>query len=245
MAFLDFLIGAPGRTQQTPRFSPAQLGLQNAALQQAQNILGQGQSGFEPIAERARQQFRTRTIPTIAERFSAMGGTPGGSSGFAGLLGEAATGLETDLVAQAAHYQQSLLNQLLSAGLQPQFDTQYVAGQPGLLSQLFPAGLNLAGSYFPGAGQGISSLLSNLLGGSQQPVQNLGPQGQTANPILPGIPVSQPPQFTSSALNQPILQNLGFGQLSSRPQAAQMAQQGGLSNILGLLRQSSAAGLGL
>lgn len=53
------------------------------------------ETDFGPIEERARRQFQTQTIPTLAERFTALGGQRG--SGFQGVLGRAASDLESQL----------------------------------------------------------------------------------------------------------------------------------------------------
>lgn len=56
-----------------------------------------------PQADLARRNFQTRTVPSLAERFTA-GGAQDRSTAFEGALGEHANDLETNLVALAAQY---------------------------------------------------------------------------------------------------------------------------------------------
>jgi hypothetical protein len=132
---------------------------------------------YGPIAEQARRQFATRTIPSIAERFTAMGGGQR-SSAFQGALGSAASDLESQLAAGQSQYNlarggelRSLLGQLQAAreaqsgrGLQAALgQAQYGLGAQGQYNQLVEnaarLGLNeqqlrdaLAGQY-AGLGQ--------------------------------------------------------------------------------------------
>lgn len=180
----SFFSGTPASFQQISKFSPQQM----SGIQQ-QLGMGMDQSAFNPIEQRARTQFQTRTLPSIAERFTSLGGGAQRSSGFADILGRAGSGLESDLAAQRAQYglqQQGLQNQLLTT---PQFDTVRMpresSGFESLLSGLLPALGYGAGMAFGGplgaglggaAGGGLASLLGGLGGQQQQQGGQLSPQ---------------------------------------------------------------------
>lgn len=134
--------------------------------------------GFAPIEQRALSRFNTETVPSLAEKFTAMGGSGHlGSSSFAGELGKAGTDLEEGLAALKAQYglqnqgqQNQLLSLLLSGALQPQFENNFVSPVQGILGKAAPglgrlAGLGVgaaAGGFFGGppgalAGAGLAS----------------------------------------------------------------------------------------
>ncbi len=58
---------------------------------------------FGPLAQQAKSQFYSETIPTLAERFTALGGGQR-SSAFESSLGRAGAGLEENLAALKAQY---------------------------------------------------------------------------------------------------------------------------------------------
>ena len=144
----EFFVGSPGQQMQFNRFTPQQQGLQNQSIQQLMSLLqgmgGQGQGGmgginFEPIAQQARSQFQSQTIPMLAERFASLGSNKR-SSGFEGQLGSAASGLEEGLAGlQSKHnlaagsLQNQLLSLLLGFASQPSFENAYQPSQPGFL----------------------------------------------------------------------------------------------------------------
>jgi len=156
----NFLVGSPGQLEQLPRLNPQQLQLQSRIGNTASNMLGslgQNQFNFEPIAQQARTNFQTKTIPSIANRFAALGAQ--GSGAYQHALGSAGAGLEEGLAALQAKYglaqsgqQQQLLLSLLAQALQPQNENIYSPGQGGLLQALFPA-----------IGQGSSAGLMGIL----------------------------------------------------------------------------------
>lgn len=157
----NFFSGQPATFATTQRFNPNQQNLQNQSIQQILSLLqGNTPAGFEAIENQARQGFQKKTIPTLAERFSSLGGSPGGSSGFAGLLGEAATGLETDLAAQRANFGNQRLSQLLPFAMQQSFDTQYMPREAGFLENLLSP---LLGGFGQGFGKAGASSLIKLL----------------------------------------------------------------------------------
>ncbi len=165
----DFLIGTQDQIKQVPRLSAQQLGLHNNAGNAANQLLPQVQQGFNfaPIAQQARTQFNTQTIPSLAERFTAMGNQ--GSSDFRAALGSAGAGLEEGLAGLQSQYdfanqgqQQQLLLSLLGLGLQPQFENIFMPGQQGFLQNL---GASLGGGLGALAGPGIGTAASAGIGG--------------------------------------------------------------------------------
>jgi hypothetical protein len=138
----EFFVGSPGRTQQFPRFTAQQQQLVGNLNPVISNLLssssGQNAFNFAPISQKARTNFKTQTVPSLAERFTALGGQ--NSSAFQGALGQAGSGLEESLAALESKYglaqqgnQQQLLLALLSLALQPQFESAYTPSQPGLI----------------------------------------------------------------------------------------------------------------
>jgi hypothetical protein len=151
----NVLTGTPAQTKQFQRFTPQQQGVQNQAIQNLMQLLQNPQIGkgfdFAPIAQQARTQFNTQTIPSLAERFTAMGGGQR-SSAFQSALGRAGAGLEENLAALQSKYglaqqgqQTQLLQLLMSLGMQPSYENAYFPSQPGLLQGIAPALGNLGG----------------------------------------------------------------------------------------------------
>jgi hypothetical protein len=144
----EFFFGSDPRNQQASLLSPQQQGLQNQGIQQLMQLLQGGGSqiggapgSFAPIAQQARTQFQTQTVPGLAERFTALGGQ--NSSAFQGALGSAASGLEEGLAAQGSQYGlqqnaqlQNLMQLLFGFSSRPSFENQVLQGQPGLFHGL-------------------------------------------------------------------------------------------------------------
>ncbi len=163
----EFFFGSDPRTQQASLLNPQQQGLQNQGIQQLMQLLqgGGGQPGsFAPIAQQARTQFQTQTVPGLAERFTALGGQ--NSSAFQGALGSAASGLEEGLAAQGSQYGlqqnaqlQNLMQLLFGFSSRPSFENLVFQGQPGAfhgLAQGFGEGLGGAlGGGAAGAGNAL------------------------------------------------------------------------------------------
>ncbi len=158
MAFFN----TPAQVQQFQNFTPQQ---QNALDQLLSMGLGkvnnQQQFDFAPIEQKARTEFQTNTIPTIAERFTSMGNGAQRSSAFQGALGNAASGLEQSLAALRSQYglqQQGMQSQLgqnlLQLGLGQQFDTLHQPEQRGFLSTAGGSILSLLPLLALGAGTG-------------------------------------------------------------------------------------------
>lgn len=163
-SFLENIFGSSPQVQQLQRFSPSQQNLQNQTIQQALGLL-QGNAST-PLQQQSMRRFQTQTIPSIAERFTALGAGGQNSSAFQGALGSAGAGLEQDLNAQG--FQQ--LMQLLGHSFQPSFENVITPGQPGLFHGLAGGvgqGLgSLGGAYLSGGGNLLLQLLSLLRGGN-------------------------------------------------------------------------------
>lgn len=152
------LFGQAGQPQFLPTQTGPQNQLQGLTIQKLMEMLqpGQGQqnyqNAFAPIAEQRTNEFYSQTIPSLAERFTALGGGQN-SSAFQGALGQAGAGLQTDLASMGAQFgqQQQQLDQnyllnLLRFAFQPQFETQYKPATGGLF-----------GSAASGVGQGLGN----------------------------------------------------------------------------------------
>ena len=125
----------PGQNIQTG--TPEQQQLQNQSLLQALQVLT-GQGGLNPIGQQAVNRFNTETIPSLAERFTAMGaGAPHQSSAFQGALGRAGAQLNTDLAAQ----QYGILALLSGLG---SGNTLYQPEQPGFAENSLASLLNIS-----------------------------------------------------------------------------------------------------
>lgn len=176
------LFATPESTQQFQLKTPGQQGLQNQTIGAAGNLLqqlmGGGGFNFAPLAQQARTQFQTQTIPGLAERFTAFQGGQGGqrSSAFQGALGSAGAGLEQGLASDAARFglqqqglNQNLLSMLLGSGQQQSFSNLFRPRQPGLFENLLTGGVENFKQYAP---QIISALAGVPMfgggGGGQQ-----------------------------------------------------------------------------
>jgi len=172
---ISSLLSRKPRAQNISRLTPEQLGWQQQAGQAALQGLQNPYEGFAPIANQAREQFQSSTVPSLAERFTALGNSQRSSS-FQRALGQAGAGLESNLAALQSNYglrQQGLLQNLLGLALQPNFDTIYQQQQPGFLQSALGSLSGGLGQY--GAMQGLGMLGGGGMG-------NLG--GQANNAIL-------------------------------------------------------------
>ena len=139
----------PPKIIQAPTMTPAQKKAMDEILQLSLTGIRDPYKGFEPIASQARSKFAKETIPSLAERFTAMGGGAQRSSGFQEALGGSATGLEEMLAALMSQYGlQSLgaYGNLAGLGAKPQFENIVQAPEmqaqssPGMLQGLLGMG---------------------------------------------------------------------------------------------------------
>jgi len=170
---------AGSQFQRIPRFEPWQQQIFQQLGQRGSEGMQDPTKGFGAIAQQARTQFDTQTIPSIAERFTAMGGGQR-SSAFEGALGQAGAGFHENLAAMESKYgmqNMTQLMQMLKMALTPQsLITKGGGGEDGegeqdnwlknLLSTLGTAGGTAAGAYFgqPMLGASIGGSLGNLAG---------------------------------------------------------------------------------
>lgn len=168
------LLQKPEKQKQISNIRPEQLGWKNQAGALAMQGLQNPYEGFEPIANKAREEFETYGIPSIANRFTAM---PGGqrSSAFQGALGQARAGLDSNLAALRSQYglqNRQLSGNLLSQALTPDFDTRFSQHEPGFLENA------LGGLAGPFAKYGANEL-GMYMGAYDQP-KNKGQGNQAA-----------------------------------------------------------------
>lgn len=96
-----------------------------------------GGISFDPIRQQAMTQFNTQTVPSLAERFTSMGGGQR-SSAFQGALGQAGAGLYENLGAMESQFKAQMmpmLMQMMNAGLRPQYQQQMIPAQGGFGQQ--------------------------------------------------------------------------------------------------------------
>lgn len=154
-----------GFEQSPNKFSPQQQQALNTLLAQGQTNLADPYVGFEPIETYAQNKFKRESIPGLAERFTALGGSSRGSSDFSGMLGGAQSEFDQGLAALRAQYgqqgQQNALN-MLQLGLTPQNEQIYFGATPSLGGQIAETGGNLLGQYLAGGGDfGIGARKEN------------------------------------------------------------------------------------
>ncbi len=178
---LSSLFKKSPRQQNVSKLSPQQLGLQSQAGNLAMQGLQNPYEGFEPIEQRARNQFQTSTIPSLAERFTAMGSGDNRSSAFQGAIGQAGAGLESNLAALRSQYglqNRGLSQQLLGQALQPNFDTVFQQQQPGFLES------TLGGLSGPLSQYGLLESLGMFGNPSNQKSGSFGGLGGEANQAI-------------------------------------------------------------
>ena len=147
MAFLDFLSpasavynnrgaigsalsGTPGRTEQLSTGTPEQGDFQSMLMEHIKGLLGSGAQG--QLGGAAATQFNQQTLPSIAERFTSLGGGGGRSSAFGQQVGQAQQGMLGQLLGQ----QQQQIPSLMGGAMQPQFENLYHPREAGGLEQL-------------------------------------------------------------------------------------------------------------
>lgn len=152
------LFGRKPQVQQASLLTPEQQGMQSNLLSLGLQGLQNPYRGFEPIAQRAMSTFQQQIVPTLAERFTSLGGGLS-SPAFASQLGQAGSGLSEMLAALQSQYgqqQQGLSQNLLGLGMRPSFENLVTPGSSGLFGALAP-------SFGQAAGQaGGMSLLKYL-----------------------------------------------------------------------------------
>lgn len=137
----------------------SQFGLEGIA-DMLQNPQQDAQFNFAPIGNQELERFYTQTVPSLAERFTALGDGQR-SSAFQGALANAGRFLGNDLAAQQQQYNiqqqqmaqqnrgmnQNLFTNLLSLGLRPQFESNLQPGKGGLLPGIVNEGAQVAKAF--------------------------------------------------------------------------------------------------
>lgn len=162
-----------GNTRQFPLFTPQQEQFTGNILNQLPQLLSNIQGSFQPGQNQLMSQIQEQIVPTIAERFTAMGKGAQSSPSFAGALSQGIGKATGEFQGQERTQLLQLLQLLLGAGLQPQYDTVYEPSSGGGLSGLLSSGLktglagaaagSAAGPIGAGVGGGVG-LLAGLLG---------------------------------------------------------------------------------
>lgn len=134
----DFLFGQPAQKLQFQKFTQPQQNLQNQSINQVLGLLQNPRQGFQPYEQYARQQFQQKTVPSIAERFTALSPSAQRSSAFQSSLGQAGSDLESQLAMLGGQYGQQQLNSLFPYALQPSFEELYMPQGGGFLQGLAP-----------------------------------------------------------------------------------------------------------
>ena len=142
---------------QVPNQTPqGQQALQMLLSQGMQGIQGMPKPQFGPIRQAYEQDFRQNGLPSIAERFAALGEGAGSSSGFRNTMQSAEAGLHTQLAGMEQQFNQqnmSQLLQMLGLGLTPQNETFYQPRQKSWWENMLS-----------GLGSGIGSAGTTALG---------------------------------------------------------------------------------
>lgn len=181
MAFdiVGSLFGTDPQVQEFQRFSPQQQQLQDQMISALGPLLQQlqpGQSGkLSPLLKQRERAFREQTVPSLAERFTGVGGQR--SSAFQSALGAAGAGHQQDLAALQMQGLQQLLGPLLQGSLQPSFERAMTPGRSGLLGTGLEALGQGAGAYLASGGNptsGILQAISQLLAGRKQGQAQIG-----------------------------------------------------------------------
>lgn len=140
------LFGKSERREQVPMFSPEIMGLKNRMAPDIWGRLSGDEFDFEPIENLARQNFQSKTIPSIMSRFNM--GNNRNSSSLMGALGQAGSGLDAQLAAMRQNYglqRQNLLASLMGYSMTPSFQTDFRPRIPGGIEQ----GAGAAASLLP------------------------------------------------------------------------------------------------
>ncbi len=142
--FREQAFGRNESFNQVPTVTPQVMQLLEQILGQAAQGLQNPSAGFEPIAKAARTRFQSESIPGLADRFTALGGSDTrNSSDFAGMLGGAQSNFDQGLAALQAQYglqnRDSLVNQF-KAGLYPQFENLHRPGTRGAVGEAWDTG---------------------------------------------------------------------------------------------------------
>jgi len=160
-----FFAGRSEKMQQVPNVTPEQFGALQQILQMGLGNLQNPYEGFGDIENYATQQFQGNIVPSLAERFTSMGGSDtAGSSDFTGSLGAAGAGLASELGALKQQYgfqNRGQALEQLNMGLRSPFETLHRPAQAGALQELLQQLMPGLGSAAKGFGQAAGSFYGN------------------------------------------------------------------------------------
>lgn len=155
--------GNPEIFRQVPKYTPGVQNGVNNVLQQGFENLQNPYQGFDNISNNAINQFNTQTVPSLAERFTSLGGGQR-SSAFQSALGGAGADLQSNLASMRELFGQQNRGQSLQQigfGLQNQPDFLHSPKQRGWLEGLL--GPLLGGGNYQGAQGGQQEALQQIL----------------------------------------------------------------------------------
>lgn len=180
-----FFLGEQESFQRSPLHTPQGMQLLEQLLSSGSEGLNDPYAGFQPIADQATRQFNSETVPGLAERFTALGGSDTrGSSDFAGQLGGAGANLQSALAALKSEYgmknRQGLLQQV-GLGLTPQFETQHKNRGSGFLEKL----LSALGSGTGGIGKAFGTISGQSAGNNSSGNQGGNDASSLITQLLP------------------------------------------------------------
>ncbi|MFW6122217.1 MAG: hypothetical protein ACOC80_15145 [Petrotogales bacterium] len=161
--YLSMQLPGGGQALQLPQFGPQQSDLISQLGQMGlQGIKNIPQADFSRIREAAKKRFEEETVPSIAERFSALGSGGQRSGAFAQQLGSAGAGLEKELAGMEETFKRqgraqdiSQMLSLLQMGMTPRTQTYFNPPQQSGLQAL-------AGSTIPSLIQRSPEIIESL-----------------------------------------------------------------------------------
>lgn len=154
----EFLSGSPHSIISANRFAPEQVNLMSQLGQMGMQGFNDPYQGFGAIKDNAMNTFNTEIVPSILERFNAIGDNALSSPSLHMQLGQGSKDFARELAAMQSQYGLQNRNQMLemmNMSLNPQYQNFEKQAQGGLLQQVLPS-MGILGSSF----------LGNYLGGS-------------------------------------------------------------------------------
>lgn len=152
--------GTEGGVMQSPLLSPQQQAFQNQLIGHAQSQLqnfndpNARYAGFEPIEQVAKNNFYSETLPTLAERFTALGDSAQNSSAYQNQVLNYGKDFDLGLAALRSQYGQQnqgnqldLLRTLLGGSMGQNFENSYMKSQPGFGENALSSLLQIAPTF--------------------------------------------------------------------------------------------------
>lgn len=144
------MFGKPEKLQQQPLFSPEIMKLKNMMGPQIWEQIMGNQFDFQPIEDLTRQNFQSKTMPSLMNRFN-MGNDRGSGSQWAGMQ-NAGQGLDAQLAAMRQGYgqqRQGLLASLMPSAMGQSFENVNRPAQAGGMEQAMSAMLKMLPMILP------------------------------------------------------------------------------------------------